>query len=757
MVAKNYPLADGAVEGAAKDLDVNKDSIFFSRGTDKFDNLPAQCEVNNFDAFAQAVLSDRATEKGKTYVCCAFTEGNHSNPEKYPGVSQWRQKSLALPRAFLPLDIDGVDSPETFHELLGVLNCCYRGFGYNTASHTPEAPRCRVVLALSRPTTREEGIALGEAVQASLEQAIGEGKVKFDSTVYKAEQPLYTPLVGAEVFQFEGLPVDVDNVLASFVRQPQRQQKGKRLEHVKTQDGMLQAMADLGMVKSDAGHGKFNIECPFAEQHTMDGGEGETVYYLPHTGGYAQGHFKCLHSHCERRSGQDFAVAVLAKYKDVFNRPAPFAVNVDIPPPTEKGDDKELAWIIDNAPPVLRAYITWYMENAIRPHPVFALVSGLLFAQLVIGRGYAIEGGLRANLWLLLLAKTASGKGGVTGLAKAALSQLKRPAIKAPESDFGSAEGLWWHMEKEKEVVWVDDELGKQLGAIVAARIGTPDHAKRRALMKLYDAAKEPLVEPIRYSRRTKSANEMQALCFPFLSVIGSGVPRSIETFTAAAADDGLLNRFLVVVLDDNTPVGDLRDPGALPEEVTAWAGRVCKPFAAARAMQNGAEEPMASILGLTVLPFTDDVRAAWKALQAEETATAGGLPGIWGRYAEKVLKAGMLHCVFAESNRLDMVSFKWGRRFVRWAVDGFAKRFAAEGGGAEGEHDAARSWFMAVFDAPSLADKDVIPVSVFAKFNRKWGAYPKRKRDEVIATLEEDGLIERVSMQPKGTGYRKL
>ncbi|UVJ44991.1 phage/plasmid primase, P4 family [Pseudomonas sp. LS1212] len=311
-------------------------AISFSRGESKYDNCPDQREVASFDDLADAVLNDRSAEKGKIYICAPFAKGYHNNPEKYAGEATWRQKRLAQGRCFLPFDIDGVDCPETAHKVMEYLKR-YQGFAYTTSSHTQEAPRFRVVLAQTRETDPEEDVALGKGVQALIEAELGKDKIKFDQSVYGAAQPLFTPLHGAGDFRFTGQPVDVDVMLAqaptklsaSTVQATAAKQRTAKapLETAKTDDPILRILNELDMVRGDQGGGKFNIECPYAHEHTMDGGEGETVYYQAHTGGYAQAHIHCLHGHCAERKTNEFMAALGARYAQETGKQADWDVN----------------------------------------------------------------------------------------------------------------------------------------------------------------------------------------------------------------------------------------------------------------------------------------------------------------------------------------------------------------------------------------------------------------------------------------------
>jgi len=78
--------------------------------------------------------------------------------------------------------------------------------------------------------------------------------------------------------------------------------RGARLREVVAEDPIAQALYDQGLVKSQRSDGGLNIVCPFSAEHTTESGESSTVYFPPNTGGFAVGHFKCLHASCADRT-----------------------------------------------------------------------------------------------------------------------------------------------------------------------------------------------------------------------------------------------------------------------------------------------------------------------------------------------------------------------------------------------------------------------------------------------------------------------
>lgn len=75
-------------------------------------------------------------------------------------------------------------------------------------------------------------------------------------------------------------------------------------------DPIFQALSERGLVLRDRRDGGVDITCPFAIEHTGNGGKGDCAYFPPHTGGFATAAIHCLHSHCEHRSFEEYRQAL---------------------------------------------------------------------------------------------------------------------------------------------------------------------------------------------------------------------------------------------------------------------------------------------------------------------------------------------------------------------------------------------------------------------------------------------------------------
>jgi hypothetical protein len=300
----------------------------YSRGRDRYDNKPQQRSAPTWPAFVEAIWSDRSAEKGNTYICAPFVEGMHNNPTKYPGVAPYRQKHLAGRRNWLPGDVDGLADGEAFAELRKFLNT-YDALLYTTDSSTADSPRCRYIVRTSRLMKYEETIIVGEQVQREIVAAIGADRIKFDSSVLRGEQPCYLPTVRAERFDTHGVALDVDAMLAhAKVVQAELQAATKpkntafsetkprtssaqvRADAIAEADPVFRRLDERGLLKSQAGPGIFNVQCPCGAEHTTESTETSCQYRLPNFAGVRYGKFVCQHAHCRDREQQEFIEAV---------------------------------------------------------------------------------------------------------------------------------------------------------------------------------------------------------------------------------------------------------------------------------------------------------------------------------------------------------------------------------------------------------------------------------------------------------------
>jgi hypothetical protein len=86
--------------------------------------------------------------------------------------------------------------------------------------------------------------------------------------------------------------------------------KAEKLEEAVQGDPVAMFLVQNNWVRYRERDGRLHIRCPFEDFHTTFTSDSATTYFPAHTGGYAQGHFRCLHAHCEHRKDTEFVQAV---------------------------------------------------------------------------------------------------------------------------------------------------------------------------------------------------------------------------------------------------------------------------------------------------------------------------------------------------------------------------------------------------------------------------------------------------------------
>ncbi len=123
-----------------------------------------------------------------------------------------RKAGAILDRSMVTLDIDygQTDTPDVIDDLLYGFAWCL----YSTHSHTPETPRYRLVIPLTRNVTPDEYIPIARRLAEEI------GIDLFDSSTYEPSRLMYWPSCpkdGEYIFRnCDGEPTDADKVLDTY-------------------------------------------------------------------------------------------------------------------------------------------------------------------------------------------------------------------------------------------------------------------------------------------------------------------------------------------------------------------------------------------------------------------------------------------------------------------------------------------------------------------------------------------------------------
>jgi len=271
-------------------------------------------------------------------------------------------------RTIRAIDID-IDDPERSSEIEDVVTAA---LGPLPTRRRSNSGKCLMVFSLpgdmpKRKMTLESGIveflATGQQFIACGTHTSG---VKYQ---WDGGLPLDVPVVS--LASFDALWVSMANIFATSAHTDVLPTKARVLGEAVGNDDTAVYLRDNDWVKSIAKDGRMHIRCPFEEEHTGESAESATTYFPAHTGGYAQGHFACLHAHCSHREDDEFRVALGIRVADSFEGffPLPDESNPDmqktmseapeaakaprfkVVPAHEFADHKPPGWVVKNVLP----------------------------------------------------------------------------------------------------------------------------------------------------------------------------------------------------------------------------------------------------------------------------------------------------------------------------------------------------------------------------------------------------------------------
>ena len=508
---------------------------------------------------------------------------------------------------------------------------------------------------------------------------------------YEWQDGLPTDFPSITPAQFEEL---WESLVANFAIEPpitgKAASKANKLSEAHKADPVAAFLIEHDLVKSTERDGRLHIICPFESEHTTESGDSATTYFPAHTGGYEQGHFKCLHAHCEGRTDEAFKLAigapsVLDGFEGINSQfsdwQAPISLEASRLPP----------WPDDVFPYAVQDFVTALSESTETPPELSALM-------VLSAISAAAQGKYRVrvkqdyfepvNLWTLCALPPGSRKTAVQNAATAPLSiwerwqkeiiepeikkakadhatiteqinQLRKQAGKAKGSEFDSLKKEIAELEAElPEIpkvpqVWAQDVTPENLGTIMG------ENTERMAVLSDESGIFDILAgrysggipnldlflqghagSPVRVNRGTRPPIFMQN---PGLTLGLSPQPEVLRGLTTNPSfrGRGLLGRFLYALPPSNLGYRTL-NARPMQDEVKAKYERILTSILNDDGSKDADGNPCPHILKIS-----PDAATAWQAFAhkveagmreggtyAHITDWAGKLPGAVARIA---------------------------------------------------------------------------------------------------------------------------
>ncbi len=246
----------------------------------------------------KTVMSDRRSFLGKDthpgWSAARFKDG-HRKAESVTEVTA------------LVLDFDHDYTIEQAREAFSSIE----GFLHTSKSHTEAEPAFRLVLALSRPVTRNEYAVLWRLVAAACDHHL-------DPACKDPCRFWYMPGVLSDDAPFvaeewPGEPLDADAIISACIREddnplslkPKVTQKSNGTSSYLGKGILHAAFEARGWTGKEIDGEKVEAICPWVSSHTPGKGSPSSTVLYPAKPGHEMGHLHCSHAHCSNRTIDD--------------------------------------------------------------------------------------------------------------------------------------------------------------------------------------------------------------------------------------------------------------------------------------------------------------------------------------------------------------------------------------------------------------------------------------------------------------------
>lgn len=399
-------------------------------------------------------------------------------------------------------------------------------------------------------------------------------------------------------------------------------------------------------------------------------------------------------------------------------------------------------------PPGLIGEMADYVySSAIRPVREVALCAALAFGAGIVGRHFNVSStGL--NQYIILLAKTGTGKEGAVGGIDALLSAIRHQVPAADEfvgpGTFASGQALTRVLDKSPCFVSVLGEVGITLQQICDKNAGAHNIQLRKVLLDIYaKSGWNKWLRPSVYSDTEKNTAIVRA---PNVTILGESTPENFYgVLDTSHITEGLVPRFLVIEYEGLRPPAN---GNAFHPPSTGLMQRLVSVCQSVLAMRNNE-----SCSPVQLDRWAMSVLEAYNLLADEKINNSGEdevTKQLWNRAHIKALKLGALVAVGCNLHQPIVTKdiAQWAVDLVTRDIEHLTTKFSS-GEVGQGDHSQEADIVKAIERYPSysteqkkqfkvpatlLANTNVLPYSYLKRYLIKRSSFKNDRRGAVVA-----------------------
>jgi hypothetical protein len=296
-------------------------------------------------------------------------------------------------------------------------------------------------------------------------------------------------------------------------------------------------------------------------------------------------------------------------------------------------DDEEFCQAIIPVSGLLREIHQFYGQKAYRRSHVMGLACAVALCETVFGRRIRSHTDLRTNDYNLILATTGAGKEACESTITALLDAADTSGASMIPPDVQSGNGLMKAVACNPNAIWVCDEFGKILQAMLDKKGNQHVRNIGNHLLKLYGKSSGT------YGGAAHSDGVRNRIVQPCLTVLGLSTSSTVfDAVSTEQVSDGLIGRIAFWPVQNRpTPREDMSivaPPKELVKRLSSWLS--WKPV-------TSSDYPQPATLGMS-----DEAKGRWaqhaREINGKMESETELRAAIWSRVAARTMKLAMVH-----------------------------------------------------------------------------------------------------------------
>lgn len=402
-----------------------------------------------------------------------------------------------------------------------------------------------------------------------------------------------------------------------------------------------------------------------------------------------------------------------------------------------------------NPPGLLKTIADYYNATAIRPQPLFGIATGLALGSVVLGRRYRSEYKNYTSLYMIVAAKSGTGKDHVKQVCREILKAAGMAWMERSEG-FTAANTVVHSLEGQPLQISFFEEIGLRLQEASAANTRSLARGTFRKLLDIFSSCHSFSVSE---EYADKSVHRVDR---PALTMVGLTTPRALtEAISESLIEQGFVNRILPFISREDRRPMPLRIQSSeekVPEMVVKWIQGI---FLQGNLVEAGVpvcpDEKDEIILTFTTEALEKLNQIDIEIVEKSNTLEKVRLDDMLSRNREIAMRISVVAAAMDSATEINVKYVEWAWSLVSYLYDQYISEIRRHVSGSE--YEKAK---LEALEALRSATKDggIRPADMGK--GRPWSKWQKKMRSEILTELQESGLAEKITVRTGKKGKPK-